>query len=162
MSRDPAVEWDIIEEYEEQIEALPGVSVNVVQALGVGGVALDFSFSWPGEAPAEWPALRREAVENSAIIIENDIYAQEWQIRLPPIPQEGNPRREVEDKLKRQFDRIVEEGVVVRLASDGDVWTPHINDKMMYSPEVEETIKDIQTMWDRYREMVTQGQFGVI
>lgn len=163
MRDETSVEWESVDGFEAQLEAIEGVSVNHTTAVGLGMAAIDFTFRWPGREPAEWPPLRMAGVENSAIIVDQEIYTSEWQIRLAPIPQEGNPREEVEQALKARFLRIVDYDLSVRLASDATVWTPHIDGHVRWGPEVEETIRDIERIWGAYQDLViNQGEFGIV
>lgn len=131
-----------------------GVTIKTeTDITGNGCVAIDFSIDWQENAPAQKHPLRYSAVENSAIILRDDRTVSEAQLRLPPIPTESNPKDETESELKRNLNICSNYNIGVRLAKDGDTWTPHIRIDNVRGDRIQDVVRCIENIWSKYRRV---------
>lgn len=137
-----------------KLENMHGVTVKTeTDVMGNGAFAIDFSIDWQKNAPAQKHPLRYSAVENSAIILSNDRTVSEAQLRLPPIPTENNPKDETESKLERNLNVSSKYNIGVKLAKDGDTWTPHIRIDNVRGDRIQNVLICIENIWSKYRRV---------
>lgn len=149
----------------DRINATDGFEIQLREDVGIDLHVLDFSIDWPDESPAEKHPLRYGAVERSAVILKDETTADEWELRLAPIDATDNgPKEDVESRLKVSFEQVVDYPLWVRLASDGDTWTPHVHPERggPRNRPVDDVLADIRSIWDRYRDIVLDDPFGVV
>jgi len=141
--------------------------VDTDKRIGTAGV-VDMKFQWPDDvvAPAEPDDRRLDDIQRSAVILNDEGNAQHFQLRLPPIPKEGNPPVGTDRQLTRRLSGAVpiEVGSVnVALADDGTTYTPHVDpDAGAASYPLDATIEAIQSILDTYEDTVLSGDSGQV
>jgi hypothetical protein len=123
------------------------------EVVGCGLIAIDFALNWQENAPAEKHPLRYNAVENSAIILQDNMTVSEAQLRLPPIPTEDNPKEDTESALERKINTVCRYNVEVRLAKDGTTWTPHVRINNVNRERASDVIDSVGRIWGQYRQI---------
>lgn len=137
-----------------ELQNIDGVELKTeTDVIGNGSVAVDFAINWQENAPAEKHPLRYNAVENSAIILQDTMTVSEAELRLPPIPTENNPKEETEQALERQINAVCRYNVSVRLAKDGTTWTPHLRIQNVNRERVDDVVDSVERIWERYRQI---------
>lgn len=135
-----------------ELSNIKGIDVKTEKdVVGHGSVAIDFALNWQEDAPAQKHPLRYNAVENSAIILQDNMTVSEAQLRMPPIPTENNPKDETESALERSLSAVCPYGLSVRLAKDGTTWTPHIRIENVNRERLDDVVVSIEQIWSRYR-----------
>jgi hypothetical protein len=144
--------------YARRIGRWDGATVKERMATGRNGHIIDFLFEWPG-APHATPDERRyEDVRGSGIIWRKPEHVKEWQLRLPPLPVEGNPEME---ELESTLDRSLLDGyygreeIMTMLADGNQAWTPHVQPEG-WTPHVrdsDEVLDLVHTIWENYRDL---------
>ena len=115
--------------------------------------AIDFSIKWNDNIPVEKDSVRKNSVEESAVIIVENNIVEESQLRLPPIPKENNPKSKTEHKMESIFNSRCNIQVSVTLADDGSTWTPHIRlGEQVLNKKLSETENNIKLICDIYEE----------
>lgn len=159
---DTASEYDA---YARRIERWEGVTVRERTNTGRNGHIIDFRFEWPGVPPVTPDERRYDDVRSSAVIWRKPEQVKNWQLRLAPLPVEGNPDEEaVKDILERNLFNGVRsrEGLMVLMADGEQAWIPHVQ-PTGFSPAVRDpdTVLDtIHTVWTNYRQLADDN--GVI
>lgn len=125
--------------FKTNISNNPHISIKSDTKLGGNYTAIDFSINWLAtNQPVEKDDIRKNATENSAVIIDDKDIVNESQLRLPPIPIENNPKKETINKLASKFNMVCDDIIIsVKLANDGSTWTPHIR---LGNPSVDESL----------------------
>ena len=142
------------DQYARRIGRWDGVGVRERIASGRDGHIIDFDIDWPGTVYALPDEIRYSATEASAIIFDTPDRVSAWQLRLPQIPAEGNPREQTEATLQRRLEPPGDRPIQVRLADGEQAWTPHVAPQggSVFTRSPEATLDDIRHIWESYRE----------
>lgn len=152
-------------EFVSELKNKKTITVKSEMNLNNNYTAIDFSIDWPkNNILAEKDFLRKNALENSSIIVNHNNTVDNVELRLPPIKQELNSNEnEVVEKLTNLFNNInnYDFRIDVRLADDGLTWLPHVQLIVReFNLKLSDIFKSICSLWETYKNHVSPN--GVV
>jgi len=138
----------------DRVSEWPGASIRERLSTGRVGHIIDFELDFPDGPLAEQDPTRVDAMEASAVIFDSPRVVDEWELRLPQVPEDGRTTESMAADITSAISQPQTPEFNVYPADGRFSYTPHVtgpNRKPVNNDPVTE-LGLIRDVWDDYRE----------